>query len=56
MFHVIANANSIVRHAIHIKIQIYLKNGIIKHVNVSKKIIVRAKKNMVYRLSHCMYL
>ena len=38
MFHVIANANSIVQHVIQ------NKNGLIKHVNVNVKIIVSAKK------------
>ena len=38
MFHVIANANSIVQHVIQ------NKNGLIKHVNVNVKIIVNAKK------------
>ena len=38
MFHVIANANSIVQHVIQDK------NGLIKHVNVNVKIIVSAKK------------
>ena len=38
MFHVIANANSIVRNVIQIK------NGIIKHVNVNVKITVIAEK------------
>ena len=41
IFHVIANANSIVRHVIKIK------NGIIKHVNVNAKIIISAKKIIV---------
>ena len=38
MFHVIANANSIVQHVIQ------NKNGLMKHVNVNVKIIVNAKK------------
>ena len=37
-FHVIANANSIVRHIIQIK------NGIIKHVNVNVKIFYMQKR------------
>ena len=41
IFHVIVNANSMVQHIIQIK------NGIIKHVNVSIKIIVSAKKIIV---------
>ena len=46
IFHVTANANSIVQHVIQIK------NGIIKHVNVNVKIIVRAKKIIVGILAH----
>ena len=38
IFHVIVNVNSIVQHVIQIK------NGIIKHVNVNIKIIIKAKK------------
>ena len=38
IFHVIVNANSIVKHVIQIK------NGIIKHVNMNVKIIVSSKK------------
>ena len=41
IFHVSVNANSMVQHIIQIK------NGIIKHVNVSIKIIVSAKKIIV---------
>ena len=41
IFHVIVNANSIVRHIIKIK------NGIIKYVNVNVKIIISAKKIIV---------
>ena len=41
IFYVIVNANSMVQHIIQIK------NGIIKHVNVSIKIIVSAKKIIV---------
>ena len=37
IFHVIVNANSIVKHVIQIK------NGIIKHVNVNLKISIIAK-------------
>ena len=37
IFHVVANANSIVQYKIQIK------NGIIKHVNVNAKVIVSAK-------------
>ena len=46
IFYAIANANSIVQHIIQIK------NGIIKHVNVSVKIIVSAKKIVVEILVH----
>ena len=46
IFHVIANANSIVQHVIQIK------NGIKKHVNVNVKIIVSAKKNVVRIPAH----
>ena len=46
IFHVIANANSIVQHVIQIK------NGIKKHVNVNVKIIVSAKKNVAGILAH----
>ena len=42
----IANANLIVQHAIEIK------NGIMKHVNVSVKIIVRPKKIIMGILAH----
>ena len=38
IFYVIVNANSIEQYVIKIK------NGIIKHVNVNVKIVVRAKK------------
>ena len=40
------NANSIVQHVIEIK------NGIIKHVNVNVKIVVRAKSIIVGILAH----
>ena len=46
IFHVTANANSIAQHVIQIK------NGIIKHVNVSVKIIVSAKKIIARILVH----
>ena len=48
MFHVNVNANSIAQQVIQIN------NGIMKHVNVSVKIIVSAKKIIVGILS--MYL
>ena len=41
IFHVIVKANLIVQHVIQIK------NGIMKHVNMSVKIIVHAKKIIV---------
>ena len=44
--HVIANANSIVQHVIQIK------NVLIKHVNMSKKIIERIKKIIIRILVH----
>ena len=44
--HVIVNANSIVQYLIQIK------NGIIKHVNVNIKIILRAKKIIFGILAH----
>ena len=44
--HVIVNANSIVQYLIQIK------NGIIKHVNVNVKIILRAKKLIFGILAH----
>ena len=46
IFHVILNANSIVKYVIQIK------NGIIKHINVNVKIIVVAKKIIVGILPH----
>ena len=46
IFHAIANANSIVQHAIQ------MKNGIIKHVNVNIKIIEIVKKIIVGTLTH----
>ena len=46
IFYVIANANSIVQLAIQIK------NGIMKHVNVSVKIVVHVKKITVGILAH----
>ena len=42
----ILNANSIVQHVTQIK------NGIIKHVNVNKNIIVHAKEITVGNLAH----
>ena len=42
----IVKANSIVQHVVQIK------NGIMKHVNVSAKIIVRAKRIIVGILAH----
>ena len=45
IFHMIANANSIVQ------IAIWIKNGIAKHVNVSAKIIVHTKKIIVRMLA-----
>ena len=45
--HVIVNANSIVQYLIQIK------NGIIKHVNVNVKIILRAKKNYIWNPITC---
>ena len=44
--HVIANANSVVQHVIQIK------NVLIKHVNMSKKIIERIKKIIIRILVH----
>ena len=41
IFHVTANANSIVQVAIEIK------NGVMKHLNVNKKIIARANRIIV---------
>ena len=41
IFHIIVNANSIVKYIIQIK------NGIMKHISVNIKIIVHAKKNIV---------
>ena len=46
IFHVIVNASSIVKNAIH------LKNEIIKHVTVNVKIITTAKKIIVGILAH----
>ena len=46
IFHVIVNANSIVQYGIQ------NKNGIIKHVNVSVKIIVYAKEIIVGIVAH----
>ena len=46
IFHVIVNANLTVQYVIKIK------NGVIKHVNVNVKIIVRAKKIIVGILAH----
>ena len=46
IFHAIANANSI------IQLSIQIKNGIMKHVNVSVKIIAHAKKIIVGILAH----
>ena len=40
IFHIIVNANSIVKYIIQIK------NGIMKHISVNIKIIVHAKKNI----------
>ena len=45
MFHVIANANSIVQYVVQI-------NKTIKHVNVNVKIIVRAEKITFGILAH----
>ena len=47
IFNVILNASPIVQHVIQIK------NGIIKHANVSLKIIVRAKKDYSWNPSTC---
>ena len=47
IFNVILNASPIVQHVIQIK------NGIIKHANVSLKIIVRAKKDYSWNRSTC---
>ena len=46
MFHVIANANSIVQHVIEIK------KGIIKHVNVNVNIMPSSKMIIVGILAH----
>ena len=46
IFHVIINANSIVKHVTQ------TKNGIMKHVNVSAKNIVHAKKIIAGILAH----
>ena len=46
IFDLIVNASSIVQHAIQIK------NGIMKHMNVSVKIILSAKKNIAGILAH----
>ena len=46
IFHLVVNANSIVQHVIQIK------NGIMKHVNVSVKFIISAKKILVGILAH----
>ena len=45
-FHVIVNTSSIVQHVIQIK------NGIMKHDNVSVKIIAHAKKIIVWFVAH----
>ena len=46
IFHVIVNRNSIAQYVIQ------MKSGIIKHVNVNVKIIVRAKNIIVGILAH----
>ena len=46
IFHLVVNANSIVQHVIQIK------NGIMKHVNMSVKFIISAKKILVGILAH----
>ena len=46
IFHVIANANSIVQY------ENQIENGIIKHANVNVKIIIQAKKIIVGILAH----
>ena len=48
IFHVIVNANSLVQHVVQIK------NGIMKHVNVSVKIIAHAKKIITGILAHAL--
>ena len=50
IFNVIVNENSIVQHAIQIK------KGIMKHVNVSVKIIVSAKEIIVGILAHALLM
>ena len=45
IFHMLANANSIVQCAIQIK------NGVIKNVNVNVKIIIHAKKDYSWNYS-----
>ena len=47
IFDLIVNASSIVQHAIQIK------NGIMKHMNVSVKIILSAKKKYSWNPSTC---
>ena len=46
IFHAIVNVNSVVQHVIQIK------SGIMRHIDVSVKIIVRAQKIIVWILAH----